>query len=69
LCDADVLAKHWGVDMWEGKLRIGDQVLHKRSGFINSELRDGYARYNCNDISSLNDASRIAELWAASSSS
>jgi hypothetical protein len=68
-CDADVLAKHWGVDMWEGKLRLGDQVMKKRFNFVNSELSAAYARFNCNDISRLNDAHTVAELWTAGASS
>ena len=68
-CDAVVLGKYWGVDSWETKLRIGDQVIHKRNRFINDELRGAFARYNCNDVSRLNDASKIAELWSASAQS
>ena len=68
-CDAVVLGKYWGVDSWETKLRIGDQVLHKRDRFINQELHNAFARYNCNDVSRLNDASDIAQLWTAGSAS
>jgi hypothetical protein len=68
-CDAVVLGKYWGVDSWETKLRIGDQVMHKRNSFLNQELHGAFARYNCNDVSRLNDASTIAELWTADSSS
>jgi hypothetical protein len=68
-CDAVVLGKYWGVDSWETKLRIGDQVMQKKSRFINQELHDAFARYNCNDVSRLNDASKIAELWTAGASS
>jgi len=68
-CDAVVLGKYWGIDSWETKLRIGDQVIHKRNNFINGELHGAFARYNCNDVSRLNDASNIAELWSAGSSS
>lgn len=68
-CDAVVLGKYWGVDSWETKLRIGDQVMKKRNNFINGELRGAFARYNCNDVSRLNDASTIAELWSAGSQS
>ena len=66
-CDAVVLGKYWGIDSWETKLRIGDQVMKKRARFINQELHDAFARQNCNDVSSLNDASTIAELWTAGS--
>ena len=64
-CDAVVLGKYWGIDSWETKLRIGDQVMHKRARFVSQELHDAFGRYNCNDVSRLNDASTIAELWTA----
>jgi hypothetical protein len=68
-CDAVVLGRYWGVDSWETKLRIGDQVMHKRARFVSQELHDAFGRYNCNDVSRLNDASKIAELWTAGSPS
>jgi hypothetical protein len=68
-CDAVVLGKYWGIDSWETKLRIGDQVIHKRNNFINQELHGAFGRYNCNDVSRLNDASDIAALWTAGASS
>jgi hypothetical protein len=64
-CDAVVLGKHWGIDSWETKLRIGDQVLKKRARFINAELHAAFFRFNCDDVSRLNDASTVAELWTA----
>jgi hypothetical protein len=64
-CDAVVLSKYWGVDSWEAKLRIGDQVIHKRERFINQELHDAFARHNCNEAFNYNDALKVAELWTA----
>ncbi len=64
-CDAVVLGKYWGVDSWEAKLRIGDQVIHKRERFINQELHDAFARHNCNQAFNYNDAQKVAELWTA----
>jgi hypothetical protein len=64
-CDAVVLGKYWGVDTWEGKLRIGDQLIHHRDRFVNQELRGGFARYTCDVGFNYIDAPKIAELWTA----
>ena len=66
-CDAVVLSKHWTVDTWETKLRIGEQILKKNTHFVNQELHDAFVRYNCNSESTFNfnDASQVAELWTA----
>jgi hypothetical protein len=64
-CDAVVLGKYWGVDSWEAKLRIGDQVIHKRERFINTELHDAFGRHNCNESFNYTDAPKVAELWTA----
>jgi hypothetical protein len=66
-CDAVVLSKHWTVDSWETKLRIGEQILKKNTHFVNQELHDAFARYNCNSESTFNyeDASQLADLWTA----
>jgi hypothetical protein len=65
-CDAVVLGKYWGVDSWETKLRIGDQVAHHRDRFINQELHVAFGQYNCNDVSfNFVDAPKVAELWVA----
>jgi len=64
-CDAVVLGKYWGVDSWEAKLRIGDQVIHKRERFINDELHGAFARFNCNQTFNYNDAQKVADLWMA----
>jgi hypothetical protein len=64
-CDASVLARQWQVDMWEAKLRIGEQVLNNNSSFVKQELRLAFARFACNDVFNYRDAPKLAELWAA----
>jgi hypothetical protein len=68
-CDAVVVGKYWGVDSWEAKLRIGDQVTRKRERFINDELRAAFARYNCNESFNYIDAPKVADLWMAAPAS
>ena len=64
-CDASVLAQHWQVDMWETKLRIGEQVLKRNDAFVKRELRSAFGRFGCNDVFNYSDAPKIAELWSA----
>jgi hypothetical protein len=66
-CDADVLRQHWGTNIDDAKIRLGEMILSHQTQLIADELGVAYLHHKCTASFDLIDAPKLAELWTASS--